>query len=205
MSAASQVVSAERPALVVFGRDETNKPHASSFAPEEVDRATRAAALMGMRVMPINTDARRALAIRVPKGKVFASGKGFVPFVKAALFAELEGACRAESASEGDAPIDPPAAPDAKASASTRKGTPVPQPKDWSEIGVGAIVLTLSAPENCEWYEAVVTGIRGDRVTLRFADFPDRPPVQRQRKELGLMHPDHQPEPPLEATPPSAA
>ncbi len=45
---------------------------------------------MKLRLLPIRTEAEQALAARVPKGRVFASGRAFVPFVKAALFLELQ-------------------------------------------------------------------------------------------------------------------
>src|SRR3954447_16758635 len=69
------------PALVVFGRDEAGKAHASSFAQGEAKLAERAAGLMGLRLLPVITEAEQALAAKVPRGRVFASGKAFVPFV----------------------------------------------------------------------------------------------------------------------------
>jgi len=51
-------------ALVVFGRDATGKPHASSFTESEADLATKAAELMGLRLLPVRTDSERALARR---------------------------------------------------------------------------------------------------------------------------------------------
>ena len=47
---------------------------------------------MGLRLLPVRTDTERALAAKVPKGRVFASGRAFVPFIKASLFTELQAA-----------------------------------------------------------------------------------------------------------------
>ena len=47
---------------MVFGRDKGGKPHASSFTASEADLATKAAELMGLRLLPIRTDTERALA-----------------------------------------------------------------------------------------------------------------------------------------------
>ena len=87
------------PALIVFGRDGAAKPHASSFAPSEAELAEKAASLMGMKVLRVESDEQRELAAQLPSGKVFASGRAFVPFVKAALYARLHalsGAARAD-------------------------------------------------------------------------------------------------------------
>ncbi len=82
----------DAPALVVFGRDATGKPHASSFSKSEADLARKAAELMGLRLLPVQADTEQALAAKVPRGRVFATGRAFVPFIKAALFTELQAA-----------------------------------------------------------------------------------------------------------------
>ena len=82
----------DTPALVVFGRDATGKARASAFTQSEADLATKAAELMGLRLLPIRTDTERALAAQVPRGRVFATGRAFVPFIRAALFTELQAA-----------------------------------------------------------------------------------------------------------------
>ena len=56
---------ADAPALVVFGRDKGGKAHASSFTQGEADLATKAAELMGLRLLPVRTDTERALAAKV--------------------------------------------------------------------------------------------------------------------------------------------
>ena len=77
------------PSVVVFGLDDSGKPHASSFLAGDAALARKAAALMSMKLLCVTTESQRLVAERLPKGKVFASGKGFVPFVKASLYAEL--------------------------------------------------------------------------------------------------------------------
>jgi hypothetical protein len=82
-------------AVVVFGRDEAGKPHAAWFDQGEASLAEKAADLMGLRVLRVHTDEHRALAAQLPHGRVFASGRAFVPFVKAALFLQLQTAAQA--------------------------------------------------------------------------------------------------------------
>jgi len=81
--------SAETPAVILFGKDETSKPHASFFPESDLAGALNAAALMKMRVLRTDTDARRAVAADLPQGRVFASGKAFVPFVAAPVYQRL--------------------------------------------------------------------------------------------------------------------
>lgn len=81
--------SAEIPAVILFGKDETAKPHASFFQKADLAGALNAAALMKMRVLRTDTIERRAVAAELPQGRVFASGKAFVPFVAAPLYGRL--------------------------------------------------------------------------------------------------------------------
>ncbi len=67
-------------AVVVLGLDDKRKPHASAFTASEAELAVKAAGLMGMQVLRPETDDQRALAAKLPRGRIFASGKGFVPF-----------------------------------------------------------------------------------------------------------------------------
>ena len=82
-------------AVVVFGRDEAGKPHASSLGTSEAELAEKAAGLMGMRVLRLTSDEERELAAKLPRGRVFGSGRAFVPFVKVGLFDRLEALAQA--------------------------------------------------------------------------------------------------------------
>ncbi|MBB3952805.1 hypothetical protein [Aureimonas jatrophae] len=79
------------PAIVVLGRDERSKPHASWFGEADVRAARHAAQLMGMRSLGVagGDEALAALAARLPSGRLFESGRAFVPFVKGELYDQL--------------------------------------------------------------------------------------------------------------------
>ena len=77
------------PGLILFGRDERQRAHASRFAAGEKAEAERAAGLMGMHVLEISDDTHHSLADGLPQGRLFGSGKAFVPFVKAEVFDRL--------------------------------------------------------------------------------------------------------------------
>ncbi len=50
------------PCLVVFGRDEAGKPHASWFDAKSAELAIKAAELMQMCVLKVETEEQKALA-----------------------------------------------------------------------------------------------------------------------------------------------
>ena len=92
------------PSLVVFGRDDAGKPRASWFDALSADLATRAADLMKMRVLKLETAEQKAVARQLAPGRVFASGRAFTPFARATVFSQLvELAHLAQEAGEANA------------------------------------------------------------------------------------------------------
>src|SRR4051794_11571913 len=150
MSARAEGSTEPATALVVFGRDNAGKPHASRFEPSEAELAEKAAGLMGMQVLRPETDEQRALAAKLPKGRVFASGRAFVPFVAAGLYGPLAAFGRPAGAGQpGDpesgctaAPGDPaghaepgePGGPANPKGGNGGNGGP-PAPVTWADIG----------------------------------------------------------------------
>jgi len=190
--------AATGPALIVLGRDNAAKAHASYFTAHQTLQARAAAAAMGMMVLPVTTDEQRDLASRLPAGKLFSSGKAFVPFVKGSLYdllishVPLKDQVRPlrlvkpeepASVAEGGA-VDP------KAPAANPGGKPAPttMPTDWSGIVVGSVVLANESPDE-GWWAAVVTSVQGHLCNLRWRDYPEQASVVRPITELALMHP----------------
>ncbi|KMO38853.1 tudor domain-containing protein [Methylobacterium aquaticum] len=203
-------VPADTLAFAVFGRDEAGKAHGSAFVASETELATKAAELMGMRTLAIRTEVEQALAAKLPRGRVFASGKAFVPFIKAALLTELQTAAlnsglpplKIIGGAGGNEAGVVPTKPSIATPAPAKPAATVPlvkQPTGWGDLAVGTIVLAAFSAEHCEWYECVVLAVEGeDRFTLRFCDWPNQPAFTRRRTEIGLMHPAHVVEPPTE-------
>ena len=77
------------PTLIVFGRDRSGRPRASWFDAVTEDRATKAAELMQMRMLKVVTDEQKAMALQLPQGRVFATGKALTPYTRPALFTKL--------------------------------------------------------------------------------------------------------------------
>ena len=159
--------------IVVFGKDEAGKPHASVFSPANAELAVRAASLMGMQVLRPASEAAREVVAKLPKGRVFASGRGFVPFVRPKLYEALSAAY--------DEPQNQVTAADSAEQPGGAAGAAT-----LADLSEGNVVLAPFAPRE-GWWEAVVVKAKGDLLTLRWRDFPDEPQFARRRKQLALF------------------
>ena len=168
---------AAEPVLVIFGRDEANKAHASWFAAADAELAIKAAGMMGMRVLPANTDEHRAAASKLAAGRIFESGRGFVPFAKEAAYKALE------ALDGGYAPPGPSEPePEVLVAASS-------VPATWADLAVGAVVLA-SPGEDEGWWVAVIVEDRGEGLfVLRWVGFDSEPSFVRRGDDLGLAAP----------------
>jgi hypothetical protein len=88
ISTARSNISLPHP-IIALGRDDRGKAHASYFPATDAHLASKAAGLMGMLALQADTDGVRAFLPNLPKGKLFDSGKAFVPFVKQDLYKEI--------------------------------------------------------------------------------------------------------------------
>ena len=187
------------PALVVYGQDDGGRPHASVFAESDADLAEKAAGLMGMRAFRLTDPDHLATVAGLPQGRVFASGKAFVPYTKKALYDRLT----ALGGAPEPKPISQPARPlDRSAKTKVADGVELADAKigkaDGDETApaaasenrtnplvVGTVVL---APEvGASWWEAVVVAAKGESVTLKWRDFPAERPFQRTRNQVAAM------------------
>jgi len=154
--------------------------------------ARQAAGEMGMASLPVSSDELRGAAARLPRGKLFSSGRAFVPFVKMqtfeALVTHLPDVDRKR--------LSAPRPPQKRASEIPGKGIggtierPKPTlPQDWSKIVVGSLVLCSDDPDQ-GWFLAVVVKVADDGLlTLRWRDWVDLPPFTRKREQIALLHP----------------
>jgi hypothetical protein len=77
------------PAVVLFGIDEANKPHAAYFDEAHVELATKAAGLMGLNVLKVANHEQAKIACSLPAGRIYANGRGFVPYVRKDLYSKV--------------------------------------------------------------------------------------------------------------------
>jgi hypothetical protein len=164
------------PSLILLGFDEAGKPRAARFAGAHSELATKAAGLMGLTVFPVTADVSE-LAKKLPAGRLYANGNGFVPTIRRNLFAKLiEAAGITEASLQQHAPSQP-EMPEASPAL------------NWDEIDVGKLVLAKVGPGD-GWWEAVVIERADDMMTLRWRDFPKDPAITRERTALALLNPD---------------
>ncbi|MGX8010119.1 hypothetical protein ACVDG8_014700 [Mesorhizobium sp. ORM8.1] len=200
------VASETTPSLIVFGRDETSKAHASIFLLPDVEAAEGAARLMGMHSHRIEPGEAGDIVLRLPRGKLFDSGKAFVPFVKGELYtriAALAGVAdeprrvstgtgdpdTPENASAGSPEALVGHADDVQSGGSGGGGGEGGSPDPWGKLAIGDVVLASEGPDE-GYFEARIMKTKAKGIfTLKFRDYPDAPSVDRSYYQLGLIHP----------------
>ena len=189
-------------ALVCFGLM-SGKAHASRFEPVDAVLAEKAAGLMGLRVLRLETGEQQELGAKLPAGRVFSSGKIFAPFIKGALLDQLNAdpaAFTPPRPPEAEVPVTAPRkvqggrsvqkATDAAPSGETAASGPAAPPTDQGAIAVGHRVLAAeeNAPE--VWYLATVTALKGEKLLQLMwasAEWAGEPPFVRHRDHLALL------------------
>jgi len=188
ISMRTKSTSVDDPAVIVFGRDEAGKPHASCFGNDDAELARKAADLMDYYALDASADGIASIVAALPAGRVFASGRAFVPFVKASVFEALAAAAGVPADSPAPRPKVDAQKPAAGATA-VAASAPRHAPPDWSQIKVGSVVLA-SEGQSEGWFEAVVVELKSeDQFIVKWRDWPDEPMLLRHRNYLGLLHP----------------
>ncbi len=173
--------------LVLFGIDSRGKPKAARFRREHAGLAIKAAAQLQLNVLA-STDPRVAeIAARLPVGRVHATGRTFVPFIRLDLYDKLVAA--APNGNFPQPPTPPASGTSGNAAGSKPPGSAPNLPRSWQEIGVGDLVLAQEEDPEDGWYEAIVIEIANDMFTLRWRDFPLQRKLVRHRLRLGLLYP----------------
>ena len=161
--------SAASAPLIVLGYDENHKPRAARFPASDVELVAKAAQLMDLKVYQAASEDLAALAKKLPEGRLYGNGRGFVPNVRQSLYSEIIVTLAVEPQTD-----EPPVA--------------TGLPRTWDEIAPGHLVI---AQETLEygWWEAIVIARTGDMFTLRFRDYPKLPKFVRHRNAIALMSP----------------
>jgi hypothetical protein len=150
------------PAIVVFGLDPTGKSKAATFPAHQADLASKAAGLMQLRLLKIDSPELTQFAAELPVGKIYASGHGFVPQVRTAIYERLVQFA------------DPAPAPGL--------------PATWDDIDVGHLVIARDELA-AGWWEAIVVAREGDMLTVKWRDYPKQAPAVLHRAALALLRP----------------
>lgn len=172
--------------IIILGRDYKRKPHASFFPATDTRSAQHAAQIMGMAAIRVENDEVRSFLTRLPQGKLFDSGKAFVPFVKQDLFNEIAAHLSPEDRKRLEQPRAAPETPPTEIPHPVR---PKNMPDSFDKIIVGSLVLATEGPLE-GWYEAKVVEVKaGLSLRLQWRDYLDIPPFTRRIDQIAIIHP----------------
>ena len=165
------------PPLIVLGFDEQQKPRGAKFVDAKPNLVLKAADLMGLKVYQASPPEVAELAKKLPLGRLYANGRGFVPNIRQSLYSDLVVAL----ALEGQAALS-------KNGDKDKLPAALGLPRSWNEIAAGHLVV---AQESLEygWWEAIVLERKGDTFTLQYRDYPHLPKFVRHRSGIALMCP----------------
>jgi hypothetical protein len=186
-------MSEKVPIIVVLGFDVDGKPHASRFDERDAPFVARAAELMGFHVIrvPADNDEQHATAEKLPLGKIFASGRAFVPFVGRTVFDKLTTLVAGDITERAPKPIGaPPTEPDVSLTADAETGPPDAYETMWATVEIGSMVLATQPSDYDGWFESIVVGVNGDDLTLRWRDGSDEKRFRVSRRNVALLHPE---------------
>lgn len=172
--------------VIILGRDDNGRLHASFFPATDTRAAEKAAELMGMAALKVEGDELRAFLSRLPQGKLFDSGKAFVPFVKQDVYQAIAAHLSDE---ERERLEQPRVVPEKPAPEAEYPVPPKTMPESWDKLTVGSLVLATEGPLE-GWFEATVVKIDGDAgLRLTWRDYLDMPPFTRRADQVALIHP----------------
>ena len=159
----------------MLGYDENHKPRAARFPATDAELVTKAAQLMDLRVYEAASEDLAALAKKLPEGRLYGNGRGFVPNVRQSLYSDIIVTLAVEpQAAVGKGQDELPVA--------------TGLPRTWDEIAPGHLVIAQEALDY-GWWQAVVIARNGDMFTLRFRDDPKLPKFARHRTAIALTSP----------------
>jgi len=165
----------------VFGITSTGESRGARFT-EFNDRALKFALSIGMVGVHPASPAFTELATKLPAGRLYASGKAFIPNVRRDVVKELNAIL--SSAADTSQQHRPPAT------------TGEPQtiasglPRSWESIEVGQVVLAEEDGVNEGYWACVVVKREADILTLRLRDFPkQKQQYVRNVAQVALIYP----------------
>ena len=156
-------MATQKPIIVVAGLDDEKRPHAAKFLQSEEAPAIKAAHLMGFQIGMAETPKALSLARALTKGRIFATGRALVPYVKQEIYDEMLSAIAFETPNIAIVESDDP-------------------------LAIGRVVLCEEGPKQ-GWWEALIIerDDEHDRLTLRWRDWPQMKRFSRTRGEIAII------------------
>jgi hypothetical protein len=174
-----------------FGMDDKGTPRGARFA-QHNDRVVNAALDLNLNAVKVASPAFAEAAKKLPEGRLYASGKAFIPNIKQSLHDELVSILRqtgdtSEAYKVTHSPGEPPGG---SSEAPVRCVSPITSglPKSWDAIDIGHMVLAHESPDD-GWWEALVIKREEDILTLRYRDAPKLPTFIRHVTTVALVNP----------------
>lgn len=164
--------------VIVFGLDKAKKLRAGWFTTNQADLAMKAAAANGFSVLEIGDDAHRKLVAKLRVGKVHATGDRLLPVVGRQIFAQIEAVAGVNLSNTKRSKVS------GVLSDIVYRGIP----RSWDEIDVGHLVIAQESLKD-GWYEAIVIARDGDRLRVRWRDFPKYAAFERPLIAIALPCP----------------
>src|SRR6202051_2123179 len=75
--------------LIVLGFDDQQKPRGARFVDAKPDLVTKAADALGFKVYEASSEDVAEIAKKLPLGRLYANGRGFVPNIRQSLYSDL--------------------------------------------------------------------------------------------------------------------
>ena len=185
--------------LFVLGLDDSGKPRGARFA-ELNDIIVSTAMDMKCAILVGAPVEVTSIAMKLPIGRVYASGKAFIPNIRRDLYDSIREAVKVSderfdaeaklAAVETSISIKATLKAADAALAEIRCKSPMVSglPRTWEDIGVGHMVLSHESLDD-GWWEAVVINRDDDILTLRFRDYPKQPTFIRHISTVALVNP----------------
>ena len=165
------------PPLIVLGYDDDQKPRGARFDHDKPNLVTKAAEFLDLKVYQATSEDVAAVAEKLPVGRLYANGRGFVPNIRQDLYSEVLATLALEPQAALSLENDKDSLPAARG-----------LPRTWDEIEPGHLVIAQESLDN-GWWEAIVLERKDDVFTLRFRDYPQLPKFFRHRSAIALMNP----------------
>jgi hypothetical protein len=133
---------------------------------------------MNLTVCKADGAALADLAKKLPTGRLYATGRGFVPPVSRNLYGKI-----LEQLKLAGQPVPGPT--DQAAAEQPAPGLPA----TWGEIAVGHLVIARDSSVDDGWWEAIVVARDGDMLTLKWRDYPLQANAVQHTGAVALLKP----------------
>ena len=170
------------PELIVLGWDEAGKPRAARFPTGHDNLVAKAAKAMNLAVCKADGEVLSELAKKLPPGRLYSTGRGFVPAVGRSLYGKL-----VEQLKLAGQPVPGEAEQPNGDQSGTAPAAPG-LPTGWDDVAVGHLVIAQESLGD-GWWEAIVLARDGDMLTLKWPDYPWQPNVVRHLGAVALLKP----------------